>query len=78
MNTTILDFLTKTINLILSERGKETFTQLNENLNLRSDLGLDSLDLAELTVRIEDEYNVDVFESGMVDTIGEIIAKIPA
>jgi acyl carrier protein len=78
MNTTILDFLTQTIHLILSERGKETFSELNENMNLRSDLGLDSLDLAELTVRIEDEYNVDVFESGMVDTIGEIIGKIPA
>lgn len=39
-------------------------------------LGLDSLDLAELTVRIEAEYDVDIFEDGVVTTIGEILAKI--
>lgn len=37
---------------------------------------MDSLDLAELTVRIEDAFGIDVFEDGIIDTIGEIMDKI--
>jgi len=37
---------------------------------------MDSLDLAELTVRIEDEFGVDIFEDGMIDTVQEILDKI--
>ena len=40
------------------------------------DLGFTSFDLAELTVRIEDEFDVDIFEDGLVDTISEVIAKL--
>ena len=43
---------------------------------LREDLGLTSFDLAELTVRIEDEYGIDIFETGLVNTVGEIYAKL--
>ncbi len=44
--------------------------------NLRNDLGLTSFDLAELTVNIEDEFDIDIFESGFVNTIGEIYTKL--
>lgn len=44
--------------------------------NLTADLGLDSLALAELTVRVEDEFDIDVFEDGIVYTVQEIIDKI--
>lgn len=47
-----------------------------EKANLRYDLGLDSLDLAELTVRIENEFGVDIFEDGIVETVGEILEKL--
>lgn len=50
--------------------------EINDETQLRNDLGLDSLNLAQLTVMIEDEYNVDIFEEGNVETIGEILAKI--
>lgn len=48
----------------------------DESTNLRTDLGLDSLALAELTVEIEDKYDVDVFESGNVETLGDILKKL--
>ena len=41
-----------------------------------SDLDLTSFDLAELTVRIEDEFDIDIFEDGLVNTIGEVLAKL--
>ena len=43
---------------------------------LRNDLGFDSLDLAELTVIIEEEYGVDIFEDGFVETVGDVLKKI--
>ena len=37
---------------------------------------LTSFDLAELTVKLEDEYGIDIFEDGLVNTVGEIYAKL--
>jgi len=51
-------------------------TSISENTQLRKDLGFDSLDLAELTVRIEAVFKVDIFEDGIVNTVGEILVKI--
>ena len=65
-----------TINTILKNRGKKGIDSIDENTNLRDDIGFDSLDLAELTVRIEAEYDVDIFENGIVNTVGEILQKI--
>ncbi|NBV41628.1 acyl carrier protein [bacterium] len=45
-------------------------------ITLRDDLGLDSLDLAELTVKVEKEYGVDIFESGNVSTLDEVARKL--
>ena len=39
----------------------EAVVTLNEGDKLRDDLGLTSFDLAELTVRIEDEFDIDIF-----------------
>jgi acyl carrier protein len=64
------------INEILGENGKEPLQQVNGQLSLRSDLDFDSLSLAELTVRIEDEFDVDIFEDGLVDKLEEVIEKI--
>lgn len=64
------------INEMREEAGHETIRTLETTMDLREDLELDSLMLAELTVRIEDEFDVDIFEDGIVQTIGEILAKI--
>jgi len=64
------------INKILERKKIQPLKELNYGLSLRNDLDMDSLDLAELTVRIEDEFGIDVFEDGIIDTIGEIMERI--
>lgn len=64
------------INIVLANRGKNTIPELHAGFEFRKDLGFDSLDLAELTVRIEAEFGIDIFEDGIVNTIGEILVKI--
>lgn len=60
---------------ILSDNDIKLSTEITDDTNLR-DLGMTSFDLATLTVMIEDEFNVDVFEDGIVLTIGEIVAVL--
>lgn len=64
------------INTVLRNRGKKELTIIRESDLLRNDIGFDSLDLAELTVRIEATFDVDIFEDGIVNTIGEILDKL--
>jgi acyl carrier protein len=64
------------INTVLGNRGKIQLETINESTRLREECGLDSLDLAELTVRIEAEFDVDIFEDGVVTTVGEILNKL--
>jgi acyl carrier protein len=64
------------INEILDNNSKEQISFLEPSSNLRDEVGLDSFDLAELTVRIEVEFGIDVFETGVVLTVGEIIKKL--
>jgi acyl carrier protein len=69
--------LLRIINTVLANRKKELVESISEEHNLRDDLDLDSLDLAELTVRIEAEFDVDIFENGIVTTVGEVLALLP-
>ena len=61
---------------IVLAKGKEIDSEINSETKLREDLGLTSFDLAELTVKIEDEFDIDIFEDGLVNTVGEIFAKL--
>lgn len=64
------------INDIRASKELAPVDKLNESDNLRTDLGLTSFDLAELTVKIEDEFDIDIFEDGLVNTVGEVYAKL--
>jgi len=64
------------INIVLENKGRAILLTVKPNDDLRNDLGLDSLDLAELTVRIESEFDIDIFENGLVKTVGEIQDKL--
>lgn len=66
------------INTVLENRGKKQITSFQSDLDLRSDIGFDSLDLAELTVRIEAEYNIDIFEDSVISKAGQILEKLKA
>ena len=64
------------VNLVLENRSKTKVNNLSPDDKLRETLGFDSLDLAELTVRIEDEFGVDIFEYGLINSVGEIYSKL--
>ena len=61
---------------IVLAKGKEIDSEIKSETKLREDLGLTSFDLAELTVKVEDEFDIDIFEDGLVSTVGEIFAKL--
>ena len=50
------------VNEIRAAKELSAITQLHAEDNLRDDLEFTSFDLAELTVRIEDEFDIDIFE----------------
>ena len=69
MNQKLLEI----INTIRVSKGYDALNAIENQNHLRNDLGFDSFDLAELTVHIEDTFNVDIFENGIVNTVGEVI-----
>ena len=64
------------INNIRAAKNMAPIAEINNDDKLRDDLGLTSFDLAELTVNIEDEFDIDIFEDGLVNTVGEIYVKL--
>ena len=66
------------INEIRKAKSLPQVENITEETKLREDLNLTSFDLAELTVKIEDEFDIDIFEDGLVNTVGEIFAKLEA
>lgn len=72
MNETLLSI----INSVREGKQLEPLKVFNLTDRLREDYGFTSFDLAELTVKIEDEYDIDIFEDGLVNTVGEIINKL--
>ena len=72
----MLSKLSSIINTVLVNRGKSQSTAITGATLFRDDLGFDSLDLAELTVRVEAEYDIDIFADNIVNTVGEVLQKI--
>lgn len=70
--------LVKLVNHLLVNKGLPARLALDWGSDLRQDLQLDSLDLAELTVRIQDRFGVDVFATGVVRTWGELLGRVEA
>ena len=64
------------INEIRKAKNLSELSVINLSDTLRDDIGFTSFDLAELTVRIEDEFDIDIFEDGLVNTVGEIIEQL--
>lgn len=64
------------VNMIRAAKDLVPLETISPSDNLRNDLGFTSFDLAELTVRIEDEFDIDIFEDGLVNTVGEILVKL--
>ena len=73
-----LNEILEIVNTILENRSRTKLGHISPETHLRNDIGFDSLDLAELTVKIEAIHDVDIFEDGIVNTIEEIIQKLNA
>jgi acyl carrier protein len=68
--------LLEIINKVLDSNGYDTITKISDDMNLKNDIGFDSFMLAELTVEIEEVYNIDIFKDSLVFTIGDIKDKL--
>lgn len=71
-----MDTLLNTINTVRVNKGLAVRDTLLPTDRLREDMGLDSLDLAEFTVRLESITGIDVFADGLVYTVGDVAAKL--
>lgn len=73
-----LNDLRTIINEMFVENRQSFCETLHLSDRLKNDLEMDSFDMAELTVRIEMKYGIDVFEDGVVYTIEDIVKKLEA
>ena len=73
MEKTVIEIIK---NLIAENDIKLSVEEINDSTLLTNDLGLDSFDLALLTVEIESEFGVDIFENGVISTVGEIFKQL--
>ena len=72
----MLKKLLEIVNLVRENQGQNPLPELKPEFDLRTDLGFDSLDLAELTVRVEKEFGIDIFADSFVLTVSDILAKL--
>lgn len=64
----------KAIDVLLTRRGA-TGLEVTAEARLTEDLGMDSLELAELSAALEDELGHDPYSEGIVPvTVGELVA----
>ena len=63
-------------NSIRKNKGQAPVKDVCEQSDLRETFDFDSFDLAELTVKIEAEFKVDVFAEGPIRTFGELCQKL--
>ena len=62
---------------LLEQKGRSVDAEsFPDTTHLRTDLALDSFDLAELTVHLEERTGADIFQQGVVHTVGEIRQRL--
>ncbi len=66
--------LDKVIEIIRNQLGIED-TEITEETNFKDDLGVDSLDLLELVMAFEEEYNIELNPEELEDiqTVGDVM-----
>ncbi|MDR3234500.1 MAG: acyl carrier protein [Planctomycetaceae bacterium] len=67
----------RVIKIIADQLGKDA-TEINEKTDIPNDLGADSLDLAELLISFEEEFNINIDEQDAQNlvTVGDVIAAV--
>lgn len=64
------------LNIIQENDIEIDVQEINDSTLLMDDLLLDSFNLAQLTVEIESEFGVDIFENGVIKNVGEILNQL--
>ena len=64
------------VNTVLATGQRTTLKQISRQADLVEDLQFDSLDLAELSVRLEAEFGVNVFVGKIPSTVNDIIHRL--
>ena len=75
-NSKAFDKLAAIVGKVRQSTGRAEMTGLSADDGLVRTLCFDSLDLAELAVRIEAEFGVDVFDRGIPETVGDIVRRL--
>jgi acyl carrier protein len=63
-------------NLIIENEIEISVDNINKSTSLTNDLGLDSFNLAQLTVEIESEFGIDIFENGVISSVEDIFKQL--
>jgi acyl carrier protein len=65
--------------IIANQFGREADT-ITESTDIANDLGADSLELAELLLAFQEEFNIDIDDSETqnLTTVGDVITQINA
>jgi len=69
----------RVVKIIANQFGREAET-ISETTDIANDLGADSLELAELLLAFQEEFNIDIDDSETQNlaTVGDVIAQINA
>lgn len=69
----------RVIKIIANQFGREPGT-ISESTDIANDLGADSLELAELLLAFQEEFNIDIDDSETqnLTTVGDVIKQINA
>jgi acyl carrier protein len=69
----------RVIKIIATQFGRDAET-ISETTDIANDLGADSLELAELLLAFQEEFNIDIEDSETQDltTVGDVITKVNA
>ncbi len=76
MSGTKINKVIEILHIVIDNSSLDFKEDITPETHLRNDIGLDSIALAELAVRIEEEFDVDVFEEGLVNTVDEVLQRI--
>lgn len=77
INKTIMEVKERVINLLSEKLGYDKL-EIKEDQDFVTDLGTDSLDMAEIVMGIEDEFGLVISDDEImqVKTVGDLIKKI--
>jgi acyl carrier protein len=65
---------------LIVERFRRSEEEVTDNAKFVDDLNFDSLDITEMIMALEEEYNIDIVEeeANQIETVGDAIRHIEA